>query len=1031
MEARDVRVGPVAPGVTFGTPAIAFLGRDVSVNFGTVLNGTGGAATITVEVDARVIDVAGVNAGADLSNGASLDFTVGGRPGEVETSVPSVLVEPELVVTKTVDSLTGDAGDTFTYTVTIAHAATSTSAAYDIVVTDVLDARLLPVSVTASVGTATIAGSTIRLAVDRFALTDAPIVLTYVVEMADTVEPGQVIGNTANLGWDSDPDDTLGRPDSSTASAPNLTAVFSLDLEKTVFSTTLTETGDTQWRPGVPDLAIGEVVIYELAVTLAEGTQRLVVRDEMPEGFLPLADPLLTRVVATGGILAGAGGTLAPTVLIVGRDVTFDFGTLVNPGTDRTAPSDPADVIRIRIAARVLDEPINTDGRPAANSATAQVTAPTDPSAPGGTLTDNDSADVDIVLPALDIAKSVDIRLGDAGDVFTYTLIVSNLPDATGPAYNLVITDVLPGVLEAVPGSVLTSAGTATILGNTIRVEIPVLLPDAAPIMIMYRAAFTDAIEPGQIVPNTADLGYSTAPTDGRPFADSDSEEVRGNFGVLLDKTIFATSLPETGSAFFDPSRPDIAAGESITYRLVATLNEGTQTLVIRDAMPAGLVAESARVVALGAGIIAGPPTITIAGSSVVFDFGTIVNTGAVALGDTIEVEIVARRDASQPAGAVLTNGASVTVTSPSDPSVILTAGDSVSVDAVAAVLAFDKTAAPLSVALGNTITYTLVLSHAPGSTAPAYEVVLADPLSDASVRLVVGSVVASAGTVVSGNNGGDSTVRVELPVLLPGQTLTVTFQALAVGVPIPDGNSINTASFDSNSAPGPLPPGFGIPVGGNDSAVVAIASSAVEGRGGLLDAFNDAFRRTQRNVLDVPAILAGTAQPGAAVALRVQDASGAPINIVGVTADAGGHWMANPIATVAPGARDDGALAEALYLAGRQRTGEAIALPLPPAPPQIPTPTTAPYTVQAAEAPAAFDQRAGMDGVRVTFGGAVQPGGIFVAAPDAPASVGTTPITAFTNRDQTGLQAPQSLAWNRFALDFAAATTAASVAAR
>jgi uncharacterized repeat protein (TIGR01451 family) len=749
----------------------------------------------------------------------------------------------------------------------------------------------------------------------------------------------------------------------------------------------------------------------------------------MPEGFLPLADPALTRVVATGGILAGAGGTLAPTVLIVGREVTFDFGVLVHPGTDRTAPTDPADVIRIQIAARVLDEAINTDGRAAFNAASAAASSPANPAAPGGTLTDGASVGADIVLPDLDIQKSVTPAAGDAGDVFTYTLVITPAADATGPAYVVVVEDALPALLAAVPGSATSSVGTATILGNTIRIEIPVLLPDAAPVVVTYRAAFTDAIEPGQTVTNVANLSYSTAPTDGRPFTDSDDAVVGAVFGVLLDKRIFATSLPETGSAFFDPARPDIAAGETITYRLVATLNEGTQTLVIRDAMPPGLVAESARLVALGAGIIAGPPTITLAGGGVAFDFGTVVNTGAIRFGDTIEVEIIARRDASQPAGAVLTNAADVAVSSPSNPSVILTDSDSVAVDAVAAVLVFDKTAAPASVALGNTITYTLVLSHAAGSTAPAYEVVLADPLTDASVQLVAGSVVASAGTVAIGNGGGDATVRVELPFLLPGQTLTVTFQALAVGVPIPDGNSINTAGFGSTSAPGPLPPGFGIPLEGEDSAVVAIASGLTPEAGGPLEAFEEAFRRIGRNVLDVPAILAGTAQPGATVALSLRDANGAPIALVGITADTGGHWVANPIATAAPGPRDGGALADAQNLAGRER---AAAAPLPEnaPPPAAPTPANAPYSVLATEAPAAFDQRAGMDGVRVTFGGTLQPGGLFTSAPDAPTS-GASPIVTAVARDQQGLQAPQSLAWNRFALDFAASAAAASVAAR
>jgi hypothetical protein len=93
--------------------------------------------------------------------------------------------------------------------------------------------------------------------------------------------------------------------------------------------------------------------------------------------------------------------------------------------------------------------------------------------------------------------------------------------------------------------------------------------------------------------------------------------------------------------------------------------------------------------------------------------------------------------------------------------------------------------------------------------------------------------------------------------------------------------------------------------------------------------------------------------------------------------------------------------------------------------------PTSAPYTVQASETPAAFDTRAAMDGVRATFGGALQPGGFFTTATESPAPAANAQLGTAVDRQQTGLQAPQSLAWNRFALDFAAAAAAASVAAR
>ena len=66
------------------------------------------------------------------------------------------------------------------------------------------------------------------------------------------------------------------------------------------------------------------------------------------------------------------------------------------------------DQVTIRITARVLDLPINTNGRQVENDAQATISAPTDPNAPGGTLNAGDSALADIVVPRYLLDKAVD-----------------------------------------------------------------------------------------------------------------------------------------------------------------------------------------------------------------------------------------------------------------------------------------------------------------------------------------------------------------------------------------------------------------------------------------------------------------------------------------------------------------------------------------------------------------------------------------------------------------------------------------------
>jgi hypothetical protein len=167
-------------------------------------------------------------------------------------------------------------------------------------------------------------------------------------------------------------------------------------------------------------------------------------------------------------------------------------------------------------------------------------------------------------------------------------------------------------------------------------------------------------------------------------------------------------------------------------------------------------------------------------------------------------------------------------------------------------------------------------------------------------------------------------------------------------------------------------------------------------------------------------------------VALALRDSNGAPIATIGLTADVGGQWVSGPISTGAGPQPNAAAFAEAQSLAGRQGGaggGAALASSVAGAP--APTPTSAPYTVLTSEAPAAFDLRAPMDGVRVTFAGAVQPGGAFTGAPEASGQVAAAPTAAAVQRELAGLTAPGSLAWNRFAIDFAASAAVAAAPGR
>lgn len=976
------------------------------------------------EVVAAVRDVPANQSGVSLVNEGRAQYLRGdGTSAEITATAAVDVVAPVLLLDKSAPPAFRNPGETFVYTVTLSHAAGSTAAAHDIVLQDLLAdpfLALVPGSVVTSAGTVMDGNgandAVVRIVVPTLALGQS-MTATFTVRVESNAPAAVSFTNQATGAFDSLPG-AGGRPDS----VSDQTETPGVPLfSKQIVATSSPYTGSGHFRPGNEDLSIGETVTYRLVVTLPRGTTHgLVIQDLMPDGLTPLAARILP---IGGGGLSFAG---PPSVVVAGQAVTIGLGSVVNTSS---AVVDDADRIFIEVDARLVDRPGVDAGDELLNAASTSFVI----GGRNGTLTA--SVGVDVVLPDLAIEKSVDRLTGDAGDVFTYTVRVSAGPDMDAPAFLVRVEDMLPSLLSVVPGSISASTGTASIIGNAIRVEIPVLLPDAPPVVITYRAALSDAIEPGQVVINRANLDYSTAVANGRAFTDYAEASIQGEINLLLSKRIVATSLPETGSGMFDPDLPDLAAGETATYWLTATLGEGTQRLLIRDSLPAGLVPETARLVSVGAGISASPPIITISGSDVTFDFGTVMNSGNNTVGNAVVVEIVARLGAGPVAGTVLTNAGSAEVSAPHTPpgpGGTLTATATASAEAVAAVLLFEKTPGVEGAALGEAVLYTLKLSHAAASTAPAYDIVLTDPLSDASLALIPGSVVTSAGAVEVGNSGGDRSIRVTVPVLMPGEILTVTFQARAVGIPTPDGIATNTAAFASTSAAGALPPGFARPDGGTDTAEVRIAGGAPFAERAPLASFEEAFRRIGRNAVEAPILLAGTAQPGAAVALFLRDAQGAPVTVVGLMADVGGNWIANPISGSGSPAANGQALADVQHVVGRDRGGSGAALLPPPATsPAAPTPGNTPFTIAAEATPAAFDTRGGMDGLRVNFGGALQPGGAFIGDPANPGIVASASTADAVARDQVGYGAPTSLAWNRFALDFAASAARAGVAAR
>jgi hypothetical protein len=288
-------------------------------------------------------------------------------------------------------------------------------------------------------------------------------------------------------------------------------------------------------------------------------------------------------------------------------------------------------------------------------------------------------------------------------------------------------------------------------------------------------------------------------------------------------------------------------------------------------------------------------------------------------------------------------------------------------------------------------------------------------------LRLQSGSVFASVGLVSTGNAPGDQNIKIDLAKLMPGEVLRVSFQAKIETMPLPNGLVSNTATFGFVSTPDTSLPSTFIRSGsGSDSADILVATPSLRPSDqSPLSAYQEAFKRIRHGYWELPIVLAGTAEPGAAVGLEIRDATGAPVSVVGITADVGGHWMAPPIFTSALPAQDLDALASLRSLAGRQTApaGETpLSQPLPVA--WLPTTTSAPYTVLTSEAGPAFMKEGFKRNMDVTFNGVVDSEGAIASDPAQAFMVEKSASSTWSNRP--GLAPPGSLVWNSFARDFA-----------
>src|SRR5262249_47042427 len=116
-------------------------------------------------------------------------------------------------------------------------------------------------------------------------------------------------------------------------------------------------------------------------------------------------------------------------------------------------------------------------------------------------------------------------------------------------------------------------------------------------------------------------------------------------------KEVVASSNPETGSAEFDPALTDLTVGETVTYRVTFTLNEGNfPFLTLTDSLPTGpagvMSLVGARLVSAGRNVNSGSFRTDTDGNFFYFPIDpifTFVDTDGDTLNDQVAINFTAR----------------------------------------------------------------------------------------------------------------------------------------------------------------------------------------------------------------------------------------------------------------------------------------------------------------------------------------------------------------------------------------------------
>ena len=638
-------------------------------------------------------------------------------------------------------------------------------------------------------------------------------VITYDLQVIGTVNPSQLVTNTATL-----------LNYSSETGGPDLTAGLTDVANVTVAAPAVTKTvvATSQAFTTGSNVAIGEIANYQVVISIPEGvTPSAQLVDTLPAG---LAIASLTSITASAALQTSVSGGFAAvlanaTVGTSGSSATFNFATITN--TDRTLPA--ADTITLVYRVVVLDVTANQRGIVDTNSAKFTWNL-------GNVV---GTTPLTVVTPTLQVADTVASATAEGGDTVTYTIVLSHTSASNTNAYDVPFSDTLPSYVTYVPGSLKNSAGLAPDAG-TLQYAAGVVTANYATFALgqtstlTFQATVNSNVQSGQSLIDAATLKWTSLPgvvNQPESTYNANSVERTGNttdpggsantfvataqapvtiFAPAVVKTILSTSQPST-------TGNNVAIGEELQYQLQITPAESvTPSMSLKDTLPAGMALVSLDSIMAGtavststsggfAGVLANA-TVGTGGGSVTFPFGTLTDTAPVTSAQdyvTLKYTVVVLDVVGNVRGTKLANSA---VLSYPDGSVTASAP---AVTVVEPTLQDVNTASPTTSDVGGaTVTFALVVSHTAASNASAFEAALSDVIP-AGITYVSGSLTNTAGQAPTTLGISGTTISATYSTFNVGSTSTLTFQGTLTSADTPGQVITNPATVTWTSLPG------------------------------------------------------------------------------------------------------------------------------------------------------------------------------------------------------------------------------------